>query len=94
MQADPFVKMAEMLELLRQHTRGRTPDGARIEDLLRVATALETVYAWAAEMQLGAEGFDNTTSAQAYSEIQEHLVSAARDIEKACKILHQMDGAY
>jgi hypothetical protein len=90
----PFTEMAKMLQLLRQRTRDRTVDGARLEELLRIAASLETVHVWAAEMQLGAEGFDNTTSARAYSEIQEHLVNAAQEIEKACQILYQRDGTY
>jgi hypothetical protein len=92
--AQPFAAMARMLQLLRQRARDRTVDGAKLEDLLAVAASLETVHAWAAEMQLGAEGFDNMTSARAYGDVQEHLINAAQDIEKACQILYRRDSAY
>ncbi len=85
----PFAEVSEALRLIQQRTPYGAVFAAELESLIGVVNSLETAYAWAAEMQLGAEGFDNTASARAYSEIQVHLVNAARDIGKVCDILRQ-----
>ena len=92
--AHPFTAMGMIRTLLQQRAWDRTPDGARLEEILTAAASLEAVSAWAAQMQLGAEGYDNTTSAHAYGDIQEHLISATREIERACMILCKLASAY
>ncbi len=61
--------------------------GPRIAALLESAAELERVSDWAAEMQLGAEGFDNTDSARLYAHVQERLLIAAGEIARACETL-------
>jgi hypothetical protein len=92
-QRDPFDELAEMRQTIGLVTENRGPDGERLAELGKVGAALETVYYWAVEMQLGAEGFDNTASARAYSDIQEHLGNAAREIAQACVVLQSRDSA-
>ena len=58
-------------------------------ELLKSGEALQRIHEWAAEMQLGAEGFDNTESAGRYSDVQEHLLAAAQDIAKALQALRE-----
>jgi hypothetical protein len=94
MPSDPFAVMRALRRFLRGRAQERTPDAARLEKLLAAAASLEAVHTWAAQMQLGAEGFDNTASARAYADIQEHLNDAAREIEKACLILCRRDSTY
>lgn len=54
-----------------------------VKELLDAANLIETVHRTAAEMQLGAEGFDNTENAGLYSRVQEHLLAAARELVEA-----------
>lgn len=61
--------------------------GPRIAALLQSAAELERVSQWAAEMQLGAEGFDNMDSARLYAHVQERLLVAAGEIAQACEAL-------
>ena len=82
-----FAELARMRALLRGRAQQDTVDGPRVRALLEGAEVLQAVYTWAAEMQLGAEGFDNTSSAQRYGQVQEHLRAAAREILKACAVL-------
>jgi hypothetical protein len=92
--ASPWAGLEELRRVLEQRGGGRTPDGAQLEELLRAAAALEAVHAWAAEMQLGAEGFDNTTAARAYGELQERLTRAAHELAQAGRILQRQDSTY
>ena len=77
------------LSAMRQRAWPDTVDGTRIAALLENAAALEAVHAWAAEMQLGAEGFDNLGSARQYAEVQAHLLAAAQEIRAACAALER-----
>ena len=62
-------------------------DGRMVKDLLEASKRIEAVHATAAEMQLGAEGFDNTGSAALYSDVQLHLLAAGRELVKASERL-------
>lgn len=85
---DAFARMAETRRRLSpQHG----VDGEKLSRVLDSAASLQTIHDWAAEMQLGAEGFDNLASARAYSQIQEHLHEAAEALEKAAEILYERD---
>ncbi len=67
-----------MYQRLRERDLHETAGGSMVKDLLDAANLIETVHRTAAEMQLGAEGFDNTEKAGLYSRVQEHLLAAAR----------------
>jgi hypothetical protein len=81
--------LRELTELLLR-ARARAQPGARataVERLLAVAPDLAREQAWAAEMQLGAEGFDNTAHARAYRDVQDCLVQAGHQLARACEVL-------
>lgn len=90
----PWPGLEELRRKLEQRGGDRPPDGTQLEELLRVAAALQEMHAWAAAMQLGAEGFDNTTSARAYADIQEHIRDAARGLAEAGWVLLRLDSSY
>ena len=64
---------------------------AAVERLLAATPDLAKAQEWAAEMQLGAEGFDNTTSARAYRDVQVCLRNAGHELARACEILLAQD---
>jgi hypothetical protein len=82
----PHRELAALLELLRA-TDPRAIHADAVERLLATTPALADRQAWAAEMQLGAEGFDNTTAARDYGDVQACLVAAGRQLARACEIL-------
>ena len=63
MSSDPaqllFAELAAMRKKLRNHPPGRLLGDIGIGDLMAMAQALERAHAYAAEMELGASGFDN-----------------------------------
>lgn len=70
---------------------GRSPNAAVTDRLQDIVKALQEMLAWAAEMQLGAEGFDNTTAARTYAGVQARLQAAAHEIEQAAAALDRYD---
>jgi len=72
-----------MVQQLRERGLDAGVDGRMVTDLLDASKRIEAVHATAAEMQLGAEGFDNTESARLYSDVQLHLCAAGRELVKA-----------
>ena len=72
-----------MVQQLQERALDAGVDGRLVRDLLEAAKRIEAVHATAAEMQLGAEGFDNTGSARLYSDVQLHLLAAGRELVKA-----------
>jgi hypothetical protein len=83
-QQTPFAELAAMVQELRERRLDAGADARMVKDLLDASKRLEAVHATAAEMQLGAEGFDNTGSAALYSDVQLHLLAAGRELVKAC----------
>lgn len=84
-----FAELAAMQGRLLTRGRQCTVHGAKLDELLQITAALRSVHDWAAEMQLGAEGFDNTDSARRYRQVQEQLLAAAQAIHEACESLVQ-----
>ena len=82
-----FAELGEWRARIRECGLHRTVDGAKADELLEITEALQRVHDWAAEMQLGAEGFDNTVPAALYSDVQRHLRAAAQDLARACATL-------
>lgn len=82
----PFAEIASLTGHLMQQQTHISPIAVKLRES---AEALQSVHQWAAEMQLGAEGFDNSESAQRYSDVQEHLLAAAQDIAKALQALRE-----
>ena len=78
----PHRGLAELLLRIRS-APNRSVHAAAVERILAATPELARDQAWAAEMQLGAEGFDNTGSARLYSDVQLHLLAAGRELVKA-----------
>ena len=72
-----------MVQQLEERGLDAGVDARIVKDLLDAAKRIEAVHAAASEMQLGAEGFDNTGSASLYSDVQSHLLAAGRELVKA-----------
>ena len=72
-----------MYQQLRERQLHETVDARMLKGLLDASKQIEAVHATAAEMQLGAEGFDNTGSAGLYRDVQLHLVAAGRELVEA-----------
>jgi hypothetical protein len=83
----PFAELAAMYQQLRARELHETVEGSMVEELTHAAELIGRVHATAAEMQLGAEGFDNTHVAGLYGRVQEHLLSAARELVEASAAL-------
>ena len=83
----PFVELAAMFQQLRDRGLHETVEGSVVEQLTRAAALLEKAHATAAEMQLGAEGFDNTHTAGLYALVQERLLAAVRELVGASAAL-------
>ena len=86
----PHRVLADLLLRLQQ-AGARSVHATAVERMLACAPELDREQAWAAEMQLGAEGFDNTMSARAYNDVQECLRQAGRQLARACEILLAQD---
>jgi hypothetical protein len=82
-QQTPFAELAALVQELQERVLDAGVDGRMVKDLLDASKRIEAVHATAAEMQLGAEGFDNTASAGLYSDVQSHLLAAGRELLKA-----------
>lgn len=72
-----------MVQQLQERGLDAGVDGRMVTDLFEASKRIEAVHATAAEMQLGAEGFDNTGSARLYSDVQLHLLAAGSELVKA-----------
>ena len=86
-QSSPFAELRRLYGELAQRKWEKGVDGTMVRKLRDVAGEIEAVHATAAEMQLGAEGFDNTGHARAYASVQEHLDAAAKRLVAAALIL-------
>ena len=86
-QEDPFAALAMLRRRLHEQGQHTTIDGSRMAQLLASTAVLAEISAWATEMQLGADGFDNTTASRRYAEVQARLLNAGREIQAACETL-------
>ena len=86
----PHRELAELKARIREVANPGV-HAAAVDRLLAAAAGFAREQSWAAEMQLGAEGFDNTTSARAYHDVQACLVEAGRKLARACEILLAQD---
>ena len=87
--ANPFAKMADLGRRHGANARREGVDGEKLADVLELAASLKRIHDWAGAMQQGAEGFDNLSSARAYSRLQEHILAAAQDLAYVAEILHE-----
>lgn len=83
----PFAELTSIYQQIRERELHETVDGSMIRELLDASRLIEGAHSTAAEMQLGAEGFDNTEAARLYSRVQEHLLAAARELVEASETL-------
>jgi hypothetical protein len=83
----PFAAIATLRQPLRARVRQQMASDLMADDLLAIAEALERACDTAAEMQLGAEGFDNMETARYFSGVRAHLASAAEELLAACRAL-------
>lgn len=89
----PFAELAAMVRELRERRLDAGVDSRMLKDLLDASKRIEAVHATAAEMQLGAEGFDNTGSAGLYSDVQLHLLAAGRELaEASARLKKEIEG--
>ena len=88
------ILLAEIEAIRREQA---TPPSVRqlgdvgLDDLLAMAERLAHAHAYAAEMELGASGFDNMESVRHYSDLQRHLLAAAREILLVCGAMVQRE---
>ena len=83
----PFDEIEAMRTELRSRTRDLTGGDTLLNHLFDVTEALKRAHDYAAEMQLGAEGFDNTQTAGYFNGVRQRFLAAATEIEVACRSL-------
>jgi hypothetical protein len=82
-----FAELDAMRRELSNQPPVRPLGEVDLAELLAMAERLERAHSYAAEMELGASGFDNTESMRYYSTLQMHLRAAAEEIAKLCKAI-------
>jgi hypothetical protein len=101
--ADPFDELVALAQQAQQsdtphralaallpRVRALADPGADVRaaaSLLAPAAELARQQDWSADMERGAEGFDNTDHARAYRQVRECLVDAGRQLARACEVL-------
>ena len=83
------MELDAIYQRLRDRDLHSTVYGSMVEQLVSAAKLIEIVHRTAAEMQLGAEGFDNTENARLYAEVQEHLLAAAQQLVETSRTLNK-----
>ena len=86
----PFRELEELHARLVGREK-RTVHEAAVERILMAVARLAREHAWASEMQLGAEGYDNKGSAAAYHDAQIYLAQAAKEVARTCERLLAQD---
>ncbi len=84
---DAFAELDAIRTRLRARAPGVIGGPSMLEELLAIEAKLAKLHAGAAEMELGASGFDNMETVRRYAAVQERLLEAAREILAACKTL-------
>ncbi len=88
----PFHELSELYGGLQSRKLHESVDGSMVKQLLDAASMIEKARNTAAEMQLGAEGFDNSQRARLYRQVQEHLLAAMRELIRASAALkHEIE---
>ena len=82
--ASPFAELDAIGARLRSAAT-TSADRARVEEALARLATIHAAHTRAAEMQRGAEGFDNTDSAALYADTQAQLLAEAREILHALR---------
>jgi hypothetical protein len=84
--ASPFAELPAIAARLRA---AATTAGARAEldELLAVLARIAAAHARAADMQRGAEGYDNTETARRWADVQAQLLAGAREVLRAARAL-------
>lgn len=82
--ASPFAELDAIGARLRGAATA-SADRAMVDDALAKLATIRAAHASAAEMQRGAEGFDNTDSAARYADMQARLLAEAREILRAAR---------
>jgi hypothetical protein len=88
---DPFAELESIGARLRATVRHKPTEREQLDRLLAIAQGLEQAHAHAAEMQRGAEGFDNTATAGLYAAVQARLLAAALELLQACRALAERE---
>ena len=86
---DPFASIAAMRLRRGERMRRIALAAAALDNLFEAAAALKKTRDYAANMQLGAEGFDNTESARYYNRVRESALAAAHALLETCQGLLQ-----
>lgn len=85
--SDPFAAIAAMRHGGGDMERRFRLDDTALDDLFSAATALQKAHDYAAEMQLGAEGFDNMDTARHYDYVRQCALATASELAKTCEAL-------
>ena len=82
-----FERLNELQRLLRERGQHQAGDGAQLDALVEASHAIASVSSWAAALELGHDGFDNTEQSRHYHLVQTHLRAAGDDLVEACLVL-------
>lgn len=83
----PFERLDELQRQLRERGQHQGGDGAQLDALVEASHAIASVSAWAAALEQGHDGFDNTEWSRHYRQVQSHLRAAGDDLAAACLVL-------
>jgi hypothetical protein len=83
--ASPFDELPTITAPLRAVVDARPDLRSTGLELLEQLDALARQYASAAELELGAAGFDNTEEVRRHAATQEHLLRAANEVLESCR---------
>ena len=86
---NPFSRLAGVQRRIHERGQHRCYDGVKIDELADAGRRLEAVAHSAAEMELGADGFDNTDMSRRYRLVQAQLHNAAQALVAACELLEE-----
>ena len=84
--ASPFAELDAIGARLRSAAT-TAADRAMVDDALAKLATIHAAHTSAAEMQRGAEGYDNTESAARYADTQARLLAEAREILRTARAL-------
>ena len=84
---DPFAAIAAMKRSGQYGLLRFEGDLSALDNLFAAAADLQKTHDYAAEMQLGAKGFDNSESAAYYNAVREGAIRTARELAKTCRAL-------
>lgn len=83
-ESKPLARLVRLRHLLQERGQENTLTGEKIVAIVGHGEQLGALAAWAAELQLGYEGFDNRERARHYGEAHAQLDRAIEALYAAC----------